>query len=155
VNDVKTYDINEQLPVSSERRFPVSPFPRQYVHCIVDELRYAVQAVYVLRAAGYDARDIHVMASWDYVEAAERRYQQQSHLTRILTRILSLLDEDFSNVYLDAAQRGKHILLVRLPAIEHLERVRDLLVSQHAYLIKYVDAWTVTTFQAAPKHPVL
>jgi hypothetical protein len=154
VNYVKTHDIYEQLPVSSERTFPVAPFPRQYVHCAVDDLRYAVQAVYALRAAGYNAGDIHVMASWDFVEAVERRYQQQSCFTRILTRILSFVDEDFGNVYLNAALRGKHILMVRLPIGEQMEPVRDLLVSHHAHLIKYVDAWTVTTLRSSPEYPV-
>src|SRR5436305_14617610 len=109
VNYIKTQEIYEQLPVSSERTFPAASFPRQYVHCVVDDLRYAVQAVYALRAAGYAAGDIHVMASWDFVEAVERRDLQQNCFTRILTRILSFIDEDFGNVYLSAALRSKHV----------------------------------------------
>jgi hypothetical protein len=154
VNDIKTQEINAQLPVSSERTFPAAPFPRQYIHCVVDDLRYAVQAVYVLRNAGYDARDIHVMASWDFIEAVERRDKQQNGLARILTRILTYLDDDFGDVYLNVALRGKHVLMVRLPAREQMEPVRDLLISQHAYLIKYIDAWTVTTLCSSPEYLV-
>ncbi len=134
----------EQVPVSSQRTFPATPFPRKYVHSVIDDLQYAVQAVYALRAAGYDARDIHVMASWDFVEAVERRHQQQSHLSKMLMRFFSLLDEGFGDVYLHEACRGHHILAVRLSRIEQMEQVRDLLVSHHAHLVKYVDTWTVT-----------
>jgi hypothetical protein len=154
MNYIKTQEIDEQMPVSSERAFPAAPFPRQYVHCVVDDLRYAVEAVYALRAAGYDAGNIHVMAGWDYVEAVERRYQCQNCLTRILTRVLSFIGEDFSNVYLSATLRGKHVLMVRLSAREQTEQVRDVLADHHAHLIKYVDTWTVTTLQSAPEYSV-
>jgi len=154
MNYIKTQEIDEQIPVSSERAFPAAPFPRQYVHCVVDDLRYAVEAVYALRAAGYAAGNIHVMASWDYVEAVERRYQRQNCLTRILTRILSFIDEDFSNAYLGAAQRGKHVLMVRLSDREQMEQVRDVFADHHAHLIKYVDTWTVTTLRSAPEYSV-
>lgn len=154
MNYIQTQEIYKQLPVSSEWTFPAAPFPRQYLHCIVDDLRYAVQAVYALRAAGYAAGDIHVMASWDFVEAVERRDQQQNCFARILTRILSFIDEDFGNVYLNAALRGKHIIMVRLSIREQMEQVRDVLASHHAYLIKYVDAWTVTTLRSAPEYSV-
>ncbi len=151
MNEIKTQHIRTQIPVSSERTLPAAPFPRQYLHCVVDDLRYAVQAVYVLRNAGYDASDIHVMASWDFVEAVERRREQQHGLARMLTRLLAYLDDDFGDVYLDAALNGKHVLMVRLPSREQMEPVRDLLVAQHAYLIKYVDTWTVTTLYASPE----
>lgn len=154
MNDIKIQEIYEQLPVSSERVLPAAPFPRQYIHCVVDDLRYAVEAVYALRAAGYDPKDIHVMASWDYAEAVERRYQRQSYLTRIVKRILSFIDEDFSDVYLSAALRRKHVLMVRLSAREQMESVRDVLADHHARLIKYVDAWTVTTLRSAPEYSI-
>ncbi len=68
-----TPDIYEQLSVPSQRTFPAAPFPRKYVHSVFDDLHYAMQAVHALQAAGYDVRDIHLMAGWDYVEAVERR----------------------------------------------------------------------------------
>jgi hypothetical protein len=151
---IKTQEIDEQVPISSERAFPAASFPRQYVHCVVNDLRYAVEAVYALRAAGYDAGNIHVMASWDYVEAVERRYQRQNCLTRILTLILSFLDEDFAEVYLRAAQQGKPVLMVRLSDREQMEQVRNVLADHHAHLIKYVDTWTVTTLCPAPEYSV-
>lgn len=154
MNYIKTQEIDEQLPVSSERAFPSAPFPRQYIHCVVDDLRYAVEAVYSLRAAGYDAGDIHVMASWDYVEAVERKCQRQNCFTRMLTYILSFIDEDFSNAYLSAALHGKHVLIVRLSAREQMEHARDVLADHHAHLIKYVDAWTVTTLRSAPEFSI-
>lgn len=118
----KSYNESEYelLPATSERTFPPAPFPRMYVHCVIDDLYYVVQAVHALRADGSNARDIHVMACWDFVEAVERRQQQQSQLSKMLKRLLSFFDEGFSD----------------------------------AYLIKYVDAWTVTDLSPAPKHSV-
>lgn len=140
----KLQESYEQVPVSSQRTFPATPFPRKYVHSVIDDLQYAVQAVYALRAAGYDARDIHVMASWDFVEAVERRHQRQNRLSKTLMRFHAFIDEGFGDVYLREASRGHHILVVRLTRSEQIEQVRDLLASHQAYLMKYVDTWTVT-----------
>jgi len=144
MNYAKLLERFEQAPVSSERTFPANPFPRKYVHSVIDNLEDAVQAVYALRVAGYDARDIHVMASWDFVEAVERRQQHQNRFSKMLMRLCAFIDEGFADVYLYEACRGNHILMVRLTRKEQIEQVRDLLASHQAYLIKYVDTWTVT-----------
>ncbi len=140
---IKTYTTEEQLPVSSEWTFPVSPFPRKYVHSAIGDLRYAVQAVQALRAAGYDPGDIHVMASWDFVEAVERKRQRQGWLSTIFSRLYSFLDEGFGDVYLHAARQGYHILVVHLSDVKQVRQVRALLTEYDAHLMKYVDAWTV------------
>jgi hypothetical protein len=127
------YDTVEQLPVSSQRTFPPTPFPRKHVHSVFDNLQDAVQAIQALRAAGFDDRDIHLMAGWDFVEAVERR--------RTFLDFLFSIDYD---VYLHEARRGRHILAVRLARHEQKEQVRDLLAPHHAHLMKYVDTWTVT-----------
>jgi hypothetical protein len=145
LNGTKTYDEfegYEQSPVSSQRTFPPAPFPRKFVHCVIDDLYYVVEAVHALRAAGYDAGDIHVMACWDFVEAAERDYQQQRGLVRALTSFLSLMDGDFGHVYLQEALRGRHFLAVRLSRYEQMEQVRELLKHHYAHLMKYIDIWT-------------
>ena len=154
MDGTKTYDefeAYEQLPVSSQRTFPPAPFPRKYVHCVIDDLYYVVEAVHALRAAGYDARDIHVMACWDFVEAVERRQQQQSFLSKVLTGLCSFIDEDFIDAYLHEALRGHHILAVRLSRNEQREQVRDVLTLHYARLMKYVDTWTVTDLPPSPE----
>ena len=102
MNSVKTYEEYEQLPVSSERTFPSTPYPRTYIHGVLEDLYDAVQAVHTLRSLGFDPGDIHVMASWDFVEAVERSRQGQNRLARMLTRLLTFLDEGFGDVYLPA-----------------------------------------------------
>lgn len=144
MNYAKVQDTYKQLPVSSERAFPTAPFPYKYIHSVVDDLRSAVEAVQALRGAGYHPRDIHVMASWDFVEAVERRQHQQNYLLRVLMRLISFFDEGLGDVYLHQAQQGRHIIMVRLPSNQHIERIRTLLAAHHAKLIKYVDTWTVT-----------
>lgn len=140
---IHTHDACEQLPVSSERTFPPAPFPQKFVHGVVDDLFYAVQAVLALRIAGYDPGDIHIMASWDFVEAVERKEQQQSSFAKMCSRFCSFFDEGLGDVYLHEALRGRHILAVRLARKEQMEQVRDLLADHHASHMKYVDAWTV------------
>src|SRR5258708_39253526 len=66
IQSSKAHDTIEQLPVSSQRTFPPAPFPRKYVHSVFDDLQDAMQAVHALRAAGYDVRDIHLMAGWGF-----------------------------------------------------------------------------------------
>src|SRR5258707_6590864 len=73
IQSSKAHDTIEQLPVSSQRTFPPAPFPRKYVHSVFDDLQDAMQAVHALRAAGYDVRDIHLMAGWGFLGAGERR----------------------------------------------------------------------------------
>ncbi len=147
MDDIKTFDefeAYEQLLVSSQRIFPAAPFPRKYLHCVIDDLYHVVEAVHALRAAGYDAGDIHVMACWDFVEAFERRQRRQSRLSKALTRLCSFIDEGFGDAYLHEAVRGHHILAVRLYRKGQVEQVRDVLTLHYARLMKYVDTWTVT-----------
>jgi hypothetical protein len=145
MNKAKIPETYERLPVSSERRLPEAPFPRKYVHCAFDQLRDAVYAVLALRAAGSVPKDIHVLASWDYVEAAEWRDQQRSHLAKVFTRFFPFFDEESNEVYLHEAHRGRHILVVRVPTTEQREQVCSLLALHHAHCIKYIDTWTVTS----------
>ena len=151
MNYTKTHNKHEQLPVSSERTLPAAPFPRKYMHSVVDELEYAVQAVYALRSAGYDARDIHVMSCWDFAEAVERRQQQGGLLSKILMRLYSLIDDGLNDVYLHEALQGHHILMVRLSNCKQVGRVHEMLTAHHVHLIKYVDTWTVTDLSPAPE----
>ena len=114
MNIAKLLERYEQAPVSSERTFPANPFPRKYVHSVIDSLEDAVQAVFALRVAGYDASDIHVMASWDFVEAVERLHHHQNRFLKMLMRLYAFIDEGFAGVYLHEACQGHHILMVRL-----------------------------------------
>ena len=141
--DAKTLNADEQLSLTSQRTFPAAPFPCKYVHSVVDTLQDAAQAVLALQAAGCDTRDIHLMASWDFVAAVEGGYQQQGRLSQTFLQIFSLIDEGFEEVYLHEARRGHHILVVRPSRHEQIIQVRDLLASHHAHLVKYVDSWTV------------
>jgi hypothetical protein len=125
-------DTNELLTVSPERTFPEAPFPHKYVHCVFDDLQDAGQGVQTLRAAGFDARNIHVMGGWDYMEAVEQG--------QTLVSFFSSTDYDG---HLREARQGKHILVVHLSRHEQMKQVRDLLAPHRARLMKYIDTWTV------------
>ncbi|MGZ3609643.1 MAG: hypothetical protein ACXVDN_04985 [Ktedonobacteraceae bacterium] len=148
MNVVELLERYKQAPVSSERAFPAYPFPRKYVHCVIDSLEDAVKAVFALRVAGCATEDIHVMASWDFVEAFERLHQRKKGFYKVLKRLYAFMDEGFTHVYLHEARQGRHLLLVRLSGGDQLAQVGgDLLASHQAYLMKYVDTWTVTDLQ--------
>lgn len=134
---------SDSLPVSSERILPLAPYPRSYIHGIVAHLSDAVQGVSLLRAAGYDASDIHILASWDYVEAYEQDIQRRGILPKMLWRLRSFFDEGFGDAYLRAACQGYHVLAIRLPNRDQVEPVRRLLAAYHVSLMKYVDTWVV------------
>jgi hypothetical protein len=150
MKQVNAYEIYKELPISSEQTFPASPFPQKYVHCAIDNLRSAVQAVQALRGAGYDPRDIHVMASWDFVEAVERRQKQLNFLSKVFTRFCTFIDDGFGDVYLHKALQGCHILAVRLSHSKQMEQVSALLALHDAHHIKYVDTWIATDLLPLP-----
>lgn len=139
------YDGYGQLSLSSQSTFPVAPFPKQYVHSVIDDLKQAEQAAQALQEAGYDTGDIYLFTNKEFVAAAKHTEQQRSRLSQMLYRFFSSTDEGFpGDVYLQEASRGRHILAVHLPRTERMEQVRDLLAPYHARLIKYVGTWAVT-----------
>ncbi|HZU66405.1 MAG TPA: hypothetical protein VFA09_03935 [Ktedonobacteraceae bacterium] len=134
---------DEKALVSSQQSIPPAPFPRNYVHCVFDNLYDLVQAVHTLRADGHNSGDIHVMSCWDYVAAVEREREHQNSLLKMLTSLYGFLDESFGEVYLQEARKGNHMLMVRLSSSRQLKRVSDVLMLYHARMVRYVDTWTV------------
>lgn len=142
MTDVGVQNTFEQ-PVSSQREFPAGPFPRKYIHCVMNDLQYMVQAIYTLRDAGYNADDIHVMVSWDFVDAVEQKNRQQNRLAKICKRFLSLIGDGVGDAYLREAYKGNHVLMIHLPNSRQTGHVHAILTAHYAYLIKYVDTWVV------------
>jgi hypothetical protein len=143
---------DEQTPVSSERAFPPAPFPRKYIRCVIDDLRSGVEAVLELRTAGFAPEDIHIWSCWDYEEVVIQQRQRQGSLAKMFTRMLSLIDTNMEDAYLDESRQGHHILAVRLSGSEQIEPARVLLAAHHAHLIKYVDTWAVADLPPAPEY---
>ena len=71
-NDVMTRESYEQVYRSSETLFPAAPFPKKYVHSVFNDPQDAMQAVFTLLAAGFDANTIHILSSQQYMEAMEQ-----------------------------------------------------------------------------------
>ena len=139
VQQGKPDELYDMFAVSSQRTFPAHPFPRNYLHCILDDLDLAVQAVHALRADGFQTSDIHLMASWDFIEAIEGRRQPKGRFAKTLRQVLT--DDGLYDLYLCEAQHGRHVLSVRLTKHRHLEQVRRLLTPLGAHLMKYVTTW--------------
>jgi hypothetical protein len=123
----------EHLPISNERRLPPSPFPRKFVLSVFVDLRDARQAVYALRAAGFDERGIHILQSHEFVKSVT---QDQSPF-----EIVTAIDYD---IYLREARRERFFVAVRPTSYGQLKQIRNLLAPHHAFLANYIDTWTTT-----------
>jgi hypothetical protein len=144
-NSSITYDEYALSSLSAQQAFPIAPFPRKYVHSVIDDLQLAQQAVHALQVAGYDAGDIYLFASQEFVTVVEQRLQQQSRFSEMLSRFFASTDDGFpGDVYLHQAQLRRHLLFVHLKNAEQMEQVRDLLAPYCAHHMKYIGTWTVT-----------
>jgi hypothetical protein len=144
-NSSTTYNGDAQSSLPVQQTFPTAPFPRKYVHSVIDDLQQAEQAVQALQAAGHDGSRIHLLAGQEFVAVVEHRIQQQSRLSDWLFRFFASTDDGFpGDVYMHEAQRGHFILVVHLMRAEQMEQVRDLLASYYAHHIKYIGTWAVT-----------
>ena len=137
MNVVKKNKNNVYLSQSFEATFPAAPFPRKYVHCVFDDVHDAVQAVFTLIAADYDANNVHVLTSQGYLEALERR--------QTLIGFLTSMD---LKEYVQKISRGNAILVVRPSSYGQIMQVRHLLAPHHAHLMKYIDTWTTAELLA-------
>ena len=133
MNIENRYKTAEPLFQTSELAFPAAPFPRKYVHCVFDDAQNAVQAVLTLLAAGYGATNVHVLMSREYLTAMEQR--------QTLVGFLTFMD---LKEYVQEANRGHCILVVRPRRYEQIRQVRHLLAPHHAHLMKYIDTWTTS-----------
>ena len=127
--------VEESLPTAWT--LPAAPFPHKYVHSVFLTLQDARQAALALLAAGFAAREIHLLESREYVEAVS---QGQSFLG-----FLTSTDYD---VYLSEARRGRFFLAVRPASFTQLKQIRDLLAPHRARLARYIDTWTMSELLA-------
>ena len=134
----KTHAKNEQLALQAS---PADTYPQKYIHSVFSDPQDAVDAIQALQTIGYDAQSIRFLKSQDYVQTVEQREPQQSGFFNELMHLVSSLDYGFADTYMNEALRGGHIMAVRLSGHEQIMKVRDLLVSHHAYLVKYIDTW--------------
>lgn len=123
----------EQVPGTSQQMLPTAPFPRKYVHSAFVNLQDAQQAAQALLAAHFDERDIYVLESHDFAEAVSRG---QSFLDSLTSMVYE--------VYLNEASRKRAFLAVRPRSYAQLNQIRDLLAPHHAYLVRYIDTWSMT-----------
>jgi hypothetical protein len=152
MNDVDRQNNDEQPVVSSQQTFPADSYPHKYVHCVFEDQQDAEQAVQALLAAGYTTEDIHFMTNQDYVQATQKGNHQQGGLSKSLSHFVSSLNYGITDAYQNEAQRGRHILSVRISRQDQIAQVRDILALHHAHLIKYIDAWTAANLSDSATH---
>jgi hypothetical protein len=128
--DATTLEKHETLIVE---QVPGAPFPRKYVHSVFVDLQDAKQAAQALRAAHFDGQDIYVLESRDFAEAVSRGHS-----------LLSFLTSTAYDMYLNEASQGRAFLAVRPRSYAQQKQIRDLLAPHHAYLVRYMDTWTMT-----------
>jgi len=152
MKNVKAHDKNKELALSSLRVFPADAYPQKYVHSVFNDPQDAAEAIQALQKIGYDAQSIHFLMSQDYVQAVEQGDPQQSGFFNALMHLISAFDYGFADVYMNEALRGGHILAVHLSGYEQILQVRDLLVSHHAHLVKYIGTWTFADLSPSLTH---
>ena len=130
MHDATTLERHESLLVEQALK---TPFPRKYVHSVFVDVQAARQAAQALRAAHFDERDIYVLESHEFVEAVSRGHSFLSSLTSMAY-----------DVYLNEASQERAFLAVRPRSYTQLNQIRDLLAPHHAYLVRYIDTWTMT-----------
>ena len=139
------YDGYAHTSLPDLQTFPMAPFPRKYVHCVIDDLQQAEQAVQALQDAGCEAREIRLFASQEFVAAVKHRLQQNSRFSEMLFRFFASTDDGFpGDVYMHEAQLGHLILFVHLKGSVQVKQMSDLLTLYSAHYIKYIGTWTVT-----------
>src|SRR5579875_1564032 len=100
--DLTMIDVkHEPLPVTSQPTFPEAPFPRKYLLCAINAIEHAEHAIQVLLAAGYDAEDIHLIASQDFAQAIEAR--RRTGFSRALGSFFRSTYHELTTVYLKEA----------------------------------------------------
>jgi len=152
MNDVHKQNNDEQPTVSSQQMFPADSYPHKYVHSVFEDQQDAMQAVQALLAAGFTTDDIHFMTSQDYMQAAQKGNQQQGGISKSILHFISSLDYGVTDAYLNEAQRGRHILSVRISRQDQIAQVRDILALHHGQLLKYVDTWTAANLSDSATH---
>ncbi len=129
---------------NTRERFPTSSFPKDHIVAVLDIFEEAEQAVQDLQHNGYQAEHIFLFHGQDFI-AARKATEQESGLTKLMHIFQGTTDEGFTgSMYLEEAYQGHEILAVYEPHADQIERIRDVLDTHHARLIKYFDTWTTT-----------
>ncbi|HEU5231049.1 MAG TPA: hypothetical protein VFU49_24725 [Ktedonobacteraceae bacterium] len=130
MNAVTTYDKNGQwLCLCHRRNLLTTKGSSGSLYGIFDDLQCAERAIEELQCAGYDVGNIHLIESQ---QLSVNGCQLRNYFFPLSGNSM------FCDIYLQAAQRGYHILTVDLLRAEQVEHVRNLLAPYHARLIKYV-----------------
>src|SRR5579884_2827293 len=117
--DLTTIDVkHEPLPVASQSTFPAAPFPRKYLLCVINAIEHAEHATQVLLAAGYDAADIHLIASQGFAQAVEAR--RQTGFSRAFGSFFRSTNHELTTIYLKEACQGHQFLAIRLSSQEQV-----------------------------------
>jgi hypothetical protein len=123
---------------------PIPSYPLHRVVGVIDTLQEAEQAVRALQDAGYQAQDVHLIPSQEFIAGVREWEHRKSPLAQTVEIFLASDDDGFPrDTYLHEAEQGHVILSVRLSTSEQVNQVRDILVNYHAHHIKSFGRWAI------------
>jgi hypothetical protein len=120
-------------------------YPEGDLLAVIDDCAEADRAAQALEAAGISADDIFLIEGQRLIEISEDFRQHQHALGRIGRAISHLMSDSprLEQEYLDEAHKGHHLLAVRAPSVEVVERVRAVLGAHRAHHIRHYGSLTV------------
>ena len=120
-------------------------YPQGDIVAVIDTCAEADRTVQALEAVGIPADDIFLVEGRRAIEISGDFRQHQHALGRIGRAITQLLSDSarFEQEYLDEARQGHHLLVVRAPSAEVVQRVRPVLDAHQAHHVRHYGPLTV------------
>jgi hypothetical protein len=124
-------------------------YPEGEILAVIDDCAEADRAVQSLEAAGIPADGIFPMEGRRAIEIREDFRKHQHALGRIGRAISNLMSDSaqFEQEYFDEARKGHHLLVVRAPSAEVVDRVLPVLRAHEAHHVRHYGALAVEELQ--------
>ena len=124
--------------MAHDSNFPQRPsgaiYPKHYVVGVINDPQ----------EAGFAHHDIRLFHNEELIEHVQQAEKRRNPLQRLVATFQQGTDEgDDTQVYVEEARLGHHILNVYASNEAQVERVRDIITTYHAHTIKYFGTWTI------------
>lgn len=134
--------------MAHDSNFPQRPsgaiYPKNYVVGVINDPQEAERSVQALQEAGFAHQDIRLFHIEELIEHVQEAEKRRNPLQRLVATFQQGTDEgDDTQVYLEEARLGHHILNVHAANKAQVERVREIITTYHAHTIKYFGTWTI------------
>ena len=117
--------------------------PTHFIISVVHDAARAEQAAAALRDAGFAPDDVHVVPGLD-VLSTQLAYDDARGVLDRLAGLFPAEEQAAAKEYLEEAERGAFLMIVKAPEREQRTRARGILVAHGAHAIRYYGENTIT-----------